>query len=166
MRKAILGVLLVMLCYAPFSVAQNTDELDIDRLFQDLRQTLIRRSTPEDLLSPSLTASQRQKEAQKAVRPYVTLQFKYNIADLQRTNTNEAKLPLIMEWETARESGRLTDSAELEKVGDRWYFRDFDFMAFPWVIVLGACSIGVAFAIVVLYLYRRSSKRQRQPVPA
>jgi hypothetical protein len=130
MRKAIFGVLLVALSVVPISIAQSTDEQGIDRLFQDLKQTLINRSAPEDLLSPSLTASQRQEEAQKALRPYVKLQFRYNLADLQRTNATQAKLPLIMEWETARQTGTIKVSAELEKIDDRWYFRNFDFMAF------------------------------------
>jgi hypothetical protein len=166
MRKAIFGVLLVMLWIAPIGIAQSTDEQGIDQLFQDLKQTLINRSAPEGLLSPSLPASQRQEEARKALRPYVKLQFRYNLADLQRTDATQAKLPLIMEWETARQTGTITGSAELEKIDDRWYFRNFDFMAFPWAIIVIGCSFGIAFAIVVLYLYKRSIKHRRQPLPA
>jgi hypothetical protein len=163
MHKVIFGLFLLMFWQVPLATAQSTDEADIDRLFQDLKQTLIKRSVPNDLLSPSLTASQREKEVQKAIRPYVTLQFKFNVADMGRVNSNEAKLPLIVEYETAREVGRLTGSAELERVDGRWYFRDFDFMTFPWALVIGMCSIGVAFAAVVLFLSKRSKKRQRQP---
>jgi hypothetical protein len=161
MRRVTLLVLLVILAIAPISIAQNTDEQDIDRLFLDLKQTLIKRSAPEGLLSPSLPISQRQQEAQKAVRPYVSIQFRYNVADLQRTSEKRAKLPLIMEWETARSTSRLTGTAQLEKVDDRWYFTNFDFMTFPWVIVVVMCSFGVAFAAVVQYLYWRSKKRRR-----
>jgi hypothetical protein len=84
------------------------------------------------------------------VRPYVSIQFRYNLADLQPTSSNRAKLPLIKEWETARETGRLTGTAQLEKVGNRWYFADFDFMTFPWVLIVVMCLFGVAFAVVVL----------------
>jgi hypothetical protein len=99
------------------------------------------------------------------VRPYVSIQFRYNLADLQPTSSNRAKLPLIMEWETARETGRLTGTAQLEKVGNRWYFADFDFMTFPWVLIVVMCLFGVAFAVVVLYFHWRPQK-QLQSVPA
>jgi hypothetical protein len=166
MRKAILGVLLVALSIVPIGIAQSTDEQGIDRLFQDLKLALINRSAPEALLSPSMAPSRRQEEAQKALRPYVTLQFRYNLADLHQTNAMQAKLPLIMEWETARQTGTITGSAELEKINDRWYFRNFDFMAFPWAITVIGCSFGIAFAVVVLYLYRRSIRHRRQLLPA
>jgi len=113
-HKAILGLLLLVFCLAPIGNAQNTDEQDIDRLFQDLKQMLLKRSAPEGLLSPSLTASRRQEEARKVLAPYITLQFKYKLADMQHTDLNEAKLPLTIEWETEGESRRLTDSAQLE----------------------------------------------------
>lgn len=165
MRRFKLWVLLLIVAISPTSLAQNADEQDIDRLFLDLKQTLIQRSAPEGLLWPSLTKEQRQKEAQKAVRPYVSIQIRYNLADLQRTSSNQAKIPLIIEYETARQTGRLTGTAELEKVDNRWYFVDFDFMAFPWVLIVVMCSFGVAFAVVVLYFYWRP-KKQRHAVPA
>jgi hypothetical protein len=61
MRRRKLWVLLVIVTIAPISIAQNADEQDIDRLFSDLKQTLIKRSAPDGLLSPSLTGAQRQK---------------------------------------------------------------------------------------------------------
>jgi hypothetical protein len=165
MRKVIVSVLLAVLALVSRGIAQNSDEQDIDRLFQSLKQTLIHRSTPESLLSPLLTASKRQEEAKRALRPYLTVQFKYNVADMDREGPNEAKLPLIMEWEAASSSGRIESSAHLIKVGDHWYFRDFDFMAFPWVLVVVMCSFSVALVGLVLYLYFRS-KRLRQRVVA
>jgi len=165
MRRYKSLVLLVIVAITPISIAQNADEQDIDRLFSDLKQTLIKRSAPEVLLSPSLTMAQRQKEAQKTLRPYLSIEFRYNLADLQHTSSKQAKLPLIVEWETARATGRLTATAQLEKVDNRWYFMDFDFMTFPWVLVAIMCSLGFAFAVVVLYFYWRP-KKQRQTVPA
>ena len=126
---------------------------------------LIKRTVPEALLSPAFIASRRQEEAEKAMRPYVSVVFKYNLADLERTSPTTAKLPLIVEWETARETGRISDTALLERVDDRWYFKNFGFMTFPWLLIAVMCSFGVAFAVVVLYFYWRTKKR-RQAVPA
>lgn len=162
----VLSVMLTLFALTADMVGQNTDEQDIDRLFRDLKQTLINRSTAERLLSPSLTASKRQEEAQKALRPYLTVEIKYNVADIDRTGQNEAKLPLIMEWETARASGRIQDSAHLIKVGDRWYFRDFDFMTFPWALVVVICSFSVALVGLVFNLYFRSKRMGRRIQPA
>lgn len=159
MHKTMLCVVLFVFGIAGVGVAQSTDERDIDRLFQDLRQTLIKRSAPDSLLVPTDTFSQRIEEAQKAMRPYVGLQFKYNLADLQRKTQNTATLPLIIQWETARSSGRLESTAHLEEVDGRWYFRDFEFMQFPWAIVIGGCSLGLVFTVVALYFYRRSQTR-------
>jgi hypothetical protein len=141
-------------------ISQNTDEQDIDRLFADLKAMLINRTLPEPLLSPTLAASRRQAEAEKAMRPYVSIAFRYNLADLQRTSPNTAKLPLIIEWETARETGRISETAFLEKVGNQWYFKNFNFMNFPWLLIGVMSSFGVAFAVVVLYFYRRSKKQK------
>jgi hypothetical protein len=165
-RREGLVVLLMLFGFVRISGAQSTDERDVDRLFEEFKQALMRRTSPGGLLSPSLEASQRERETQKASRPYVSLQFKYNLAALQRTSASGAKLPLMMEWETAHETGRLTASARLEKVADRWYFSDFDFRAFPWAIIMIGCFIGVAFAVLVLYFYWRSRKRRRQTLSA
>ncbi len=162
-------MLVLVLALSSISVTQSTDEQDIDRLFQDLKQELVKRSSPHALLAPSLTAQQRHKESEKIVRPYLNIKFKYNVADLQRTSSNEAELPLIVEWETVHESGSMTDSAHLVKVDGRWYFRDFDFMTVSWTlitIIVVMCASGVAFAVFVLYLYYRSRKGRRQQVSA
>lgn len=169
MRRAIFGVLLMVLGLTSISFAQTTDEQDIDRLFQDFKQALLKRSSPDALLAPSLTAPQRRKEAEKALRPYIDIKFKYNVGDLQRTSSNEAELPLIIEWETVHESGSMTDSAHLIRVEGRWYFKDFDFMVFSWTlitIIVLMCAGGVAFATFVVYLYYRLRKGQRQQVSA
>jgi hypothetical protein len=170
MLKILLCAALLMFTISTICNAQNADQQDIDRLFADLRQTLIKRTAPDAFLSPTLPAVRRQEEAQKALRPYVTLEFRYNLADLKQSGPNVAKLPLIMEWETANGSGKISASAQLEKVDNRWYFTNFDFMSFPWMfVVVVACSVAVAFASVVLYLYWRLYKRlkkSRQPVSA
>ena len=164
MQKTLIGALVVLILLVSKCVPQNSDEQDIDRLFADLKQTLVKRATPDALLSPTLSAAQRQDEVKKATRPYVTIDFKYNLADLQRTSPTRAKLPLIMEWETARQTGRIQDTAQLEKVDGRWYFSDFDFMAFPWVLVVVGCSLAVGFASLVICFYRRNKKRSPVPV--
>jgi hypothetical protein len=169
MQRAIVGVLGLVLALSSISFAQSTDQQDIDRLFQDLKQLLVKRSPPDALLAPSLTAQKRHKESEKTVRPYLNIEFKYNVADLQRNGSNEAELPLIVEWETKHGSGSLTDSADLVRVDGRWYFKDFDFMAFSWTlitIIVVMCASGVAFAVFVLYLYYRYRKGRRQLVSA
>ena len=170
MLRIPLGAALLMFTISTICNAQNADQQDIDRLFADLRQTLIKRTAPDALLSPAVPAVRRQEEAQKALRPYVTLEFRYNLADLKQTGPNVAKLPMIVEWETANGSSTITASAQLEKVDNRWYFTNFDFMSFPWVVVIVlACLVAVAFASVVLYLYWRlywRFKKSRHPVSA
>jgi hypothetical protein len=165
MRKIPTILLILLSAFVSTCMSQNPDEQDIDRLFSDLKTMLIKRTVPEALISPSFTGSRRQAEAEKAMRPYVSVAFKYNLADLQRMGPSTAKLPLIIEWETARETGRISDTAQLEKVDNRWYFKDFDFMTFPWLFIAVGCSFGVAFAVVVLYFYWRNKKRH-QVVPA
>jgi len=169
MQRAIFGALGLVLALTSMSFTQTTDEQDIDRLFQDLKQVLVKRSSPDALLAPSLTPQQRHKESEKTARPYLNIKFKYNVADLQRTSSNEAELPLIVEWETVHGSGSMTGSAHLARVDGRWYFRDFDFMTFSWTmitIIVVMCATGVAFAAFVLYLYFRLRKGRRQQVPA
>lgn len=169
MQRAIFGVLGLVLALTSISFTQTTDEQDIDRLFQDLKQVLVKRSSPDALLAPSLTAQQRHEESEKTVRPYLNIKFKYNVADLQRRSSNEAELPLIVEWETVHESGSMTDSAHLVRVDGRWYFRDFDFMTFSWTlitVIVVMCASGVAFVAFALYLYYRFRKGRRQQVSA
>ena len=169
MQRTIFGVLALVLGLTSISFAQTADEQDIDRLFQDLKQAVVKRSSPDALLAPSLTAQQRHKESEKIVRPYLNITFKYNVADLQRTSSNEAELPLIVEWETVHESGSATDSAHLVRVEGRWYFRDFDFMTFSWTLItimVVMCAGGVAFAVFVLSFYSRLRKGRRQQVSA
>jgi hypothetical protein len=164
MQKIPTVLLILLFAFVPTCISQKTNEQDIDRLFADLKAMLIKRTIPEALLSPAFIASRRQEEAEKAMRPYVSVAFKYNLADLQRTSQGTAKLPLIIEWETARETGRISDTALLEKVDGRWYFKNFDFMTFPWLLVAVMCSFGVAFSVLVLHFYWRTKKR-RQVVP-
>ena len=85
------------------------------------------------------------------------------MADLERTGPNEAQLPLIVEWETARASERFQDSVHLVKVGDRWYLRDFDFMTFPWVLLWVVCSCPVALLGIVLDFRARRVRRRVVP---
>jgi hypothetical protein len=169
MRRIILGALGLVLAVTSISFSQTTNEQDIDRLFRDFKQSLIKRSLLDALLAPSLTAEQRQKEIEKAVRPYLNIEFKYNVGDLQRTSASDAELPLIVEWESVHASGSMTGSADLVNVDGRWYFRDFDFMTMSWTLItitVVMCTVGVAFAAFVLYLYYRLRKRQPQQVPA
>jgi hypothetical protein len=104
-QRFIFGVLGLVLALTSIGFTQTTDEQDIDRLFQDLKQALVKRSSPDALLAPSLAAQQRYKEIEKTVRPYLNVTFKYKVGDLRRTSSNEAELPLIVEWETVHESG-------------------------------------------------------------
>jgi hypothetical protein len=163
MHKIIRSIVLAVLVLTSGGVAQNAGEQEIDKLFQELKLTLVNRSRPENLLSPLRSESKRQKGAQKALRPYLTVQFKSNVADLERTGPNDAQLPLTVEWETARASGGFQDSAHLVKVGDRWYLRDFDFMTFPWVLLWVVCSFSVALVGIVLYF--RAGRVRRRIVP-
>src|SRR5678815_642120 len=135
MRKIPTILLVLLSAFVLTCMSQNPDEQDIDRLFADLKASLIKRTIPEALLSPTFIASGRQEEAEKAMRPYVSVAFKYNLADLQRTSPSTAKLPLIIEWETARATGRISNTALLERIDNRWYFKNFDFMTFPWLLI-------------------------------
>lgn len=166
MRYSVLLFALLLFAPAPQALCQDKDRTDIDQLFHALKLALIQRSSPERFLSPSLPASRRGREAEKAVRPYVTLEFKYNLADLRSEGSDRAALPLIVEWETAKASGRMTDTAELEKVDGQWFFRNYGFLSFPWGMVVGGCLIGVAFATTVLYFFVRSRRRTRAAVIA
>ena len=132
MRKIPTILLVLLSAFVLTCMSQNPDEKDIDRLFEDLKASLIKRTVPEALLSlPTFIASERQEEAEKAMRPYVSVAFKYNLADLQRTSPSTAKLPLIIEWETARATGRVSNTALLERIDNRWYFKNFDFIISP-----------------------------------
>ena len=169
MQRRTFGVLGFVLALASISFAQTNDKQDIDRLFQDLKKALVTRSAPDSLLAPSLTEQQRHKEIQKTTRPYLDIKFRYNVGDLQSTSSNEAELPLIVEWETVHESGSMTDSAHLVRVDGRWYFRDFDFITMSWTlitVIVVMCAGGVAFAAFVLYWYYRIRRGRRQQVAA
>jgi hypothetical protein len=169
MQRSSFGVLGLVLALTSIGFTQTTDEKDIDRLFQDFKQALVKRSSPDALLTPSLTVQQRHKEIEKTVRPYLNVNFKYNVGDLRRTSFNEAELPLIVEWETVHGSGSMTDSADLVRVDGRWYFSNFDFMTISWTlitIIVVMCTGAVAFAAFVLYLYYHIRKRGRQQVAA
>jgi hypothetical protein len=165
MRRSSFGVLLLVVLLTSISIAETTDEEDINRLFQDLKQTLVKRSSPDALRAPSLTPPQRHKAVEKALGPCLNIEFKYNVGDLRRTGSNEAELPLIVQWETVHATHSSTDSADLIKVDGRWYFKDFDFMTISWPMILFIvvmCSCGMAFAVFVLYLYYRLKAQPQQ----
>ncbi len=133
----------------------------IDDRIEQLRQTLLTRRSPAFLLVPSLDEQNRSEQSSRVMRPYVSLQFNYNLADLRWKGEGAAELPVRVHWETARVDGSLSGTMKLARIGDDWYFRSFDFLLFPWGEVTAAALLAVAFTVGVFLIYRRLRNRKR-----
>jgi hypothetical protein len=113
------------------------------------------------MLVPALDEQSRTDQSRKVMRPYVSLQFEYNLADLQWKGEDSIELPARVRWETPRVEGSLTGTIKMVRVAGDWYFRSFDFLLFPWgEVILGGLA-AIAFTVGVFWLVRRFNKRNK-----
>jgi hypothetical protein len=122
---------------------------------EQLRETLLARKSPSFLLPPSMSEQIRAQQSSSVMRPYVVLQFEYNLADVRWKGDDAAELPLRVNWKTAKVEGSLSGTAQFVRVGDEWYFGSFDFLLFPWREVVLASLLAVAFTVAIFVLFRR-----------
>lgn len=152
----------IFLCITVFAFA-STEPIQQDQInnrIQELRETLLSRKSPESLLLPSLDTQSRTEESHRVMRAYVSLQFSYNLADIRSEGENLAEIPVRIHWETPQVQGYLTGTMKLTRVGDKWYFRSFDFLLFPWNKVIAASLVAVAFTVGIFLVYRRLRRRK------
>jgi uncharacterized protein YchJ len=156
----IAAILLLTLTSIAQGQQEQTREADPTALILELRTALLARQSASPYLSPQLSLAQRQKIAESVMRPYLTIDILYNPQDLVEKDSNHAVIAVRTQWETAKTTFNGTRDIHFVNIGGRWYFADLDFMSFPWVIVVVAGAIGIAFAVLVLTLVQRSRKQQ------
>jgi len=158
---------LIMLCatISAFASAAPEQQEKINSRIQQLRQVLLTRGSPDSMLVPSVDEQSRVDQSRSVMRPYISLQFEYSMADLRWKGEDVAELPVRVRWETAKVDGSLSGTMNLVRVGGEWYFRSFDFLQFPWAEVILAALVAVAFTVGMFWLARKL-KNRRKAAPA
>jgi len=59
--------------------------------------------------------------------------------------------------------GSISATERLEKVDEHWYFSEYDFTVFPWLIIFVAFSVCIRASVVLYFYLRRQKREQRVP---
>lgn len=119
--------------------------------------------TPAEVLNPNLSPSDRDKNLDRLSAPNYELSI---VPEAAPTITNGlAAAPVRVHFDD-QEGNRLDASATAHfiKVGNAWYFSNFDFMEWPLFLVgalVFGVLIGIAYAASVLILWRKLVRQGR-----
>lgn len=162
MTIGFMGVAIILYAQAPTST-QDADQI------KSLMAALSNHSkTPAEVLNPNLSQSDRDKNLERLSAPNYELSI---VPEAAPTITNgSASAPVRVHFDD-QEGNTLDASATAHfiKVGNMWYFSNFDFMRIPLflIFVIVVCAlIGIAYAATVLVLWRRLTKQGRFGIDA
>jgi hypothetical protein len=123
---------------------------------------------PAEVLNPNLSTSDRDKNLERLSAPNYELSI---VPEAAPTIANGSAAAPVRVHFNDQEGNTLDASATAHfiKVGNTWYFSNFDFMRVPLflIFVIVVCAlIGIAYATTVLVLWRRLMKQGRFGIDA
>lgn len=124
--------------------------------------------TPADVLNPNLAPSVRDKDLNRFSAPNYDLSIVPEAAPA--ITDHFAAVPVRVSFDD-RNGNTLNASvtAHFIKVGNTWYFSDFDFMKWPVFLIavlVAGILIGIAYAATILVLLRRLIRDRQLRVSA
>lgn len=141
-------------------VAPRSDADQISRLITTLSSHT---RSPSDLLDPSLNSSERAKNLSRfSASPFeLTLRPTEGIPKI---TGDSVAVPVRVHYSTKGNYLDADATAHFVKRDGTWYFSDYDFLSMPIFLIVAIIScvvVGIAYAAVVLVLWRRALRRER-----
>jgi len=141
---------------------------EIQTLIQSFVKTANEDGDVSVYLSPNRTPSEIAHQKEIIRRPFVEMKISgYFPANIELQGTDRASLAAWADWKTLHESATGNVTLHFEKVSGHWYFSDFDFVIFPWLLVFGILGLFLVYFLplgafcVHLFLTTRGLPKER-----
>jgi hypothetical protein len=150
-----------MVVVMPLLAQTPTATSDADQIAALMAGLSHHSQAPAGVLDPNLSPADREKNLRRLSAPNYELSL---VAEGNPAITGDtASVPIRVRFDD-KEGDTLDTSATANfvKRGERWYFSNFDFMAWPAflvVVLVGGILVGIAYATTVLVLWTKLSRR-------
>ena len=155
------GLLVFWLILSNFLVAQSDFSADRRQISQMLAGLSDHSIKPADVLDPSLDPAKRRTSLGYFRDPTYQLTL-VPISDIKVSPSGSATVPVTVRFKNENKEVSVQTTAEFVKRNQVWYFANFDFVAFPPIIV-AVIVVGILVAIFYasgVLLLRRKLLRQ------
>jgi hypothetical protein len=124
------------------------DQKEIQTLIQSFVKTASDEGDLSVYLSPNKTPTEAAHQKEIIHRPFVQMKISgYFPESIKLQGADRASLATWADWKTLHESAAGNVTLHFEKVGGHWYFSDFDFVFFPWLLVFGTLGLFLTYII-------------------
>jgi hypothetical protein len=155
MKRAVCLIFILAIAQAGAQTSANWKQnakVEIGQLIRTFGSQMSDNQDVGALLSPHLADQAREAELNAAYKSYIEFTISgFNLdRDLSFTDQDHAAIRAWIHWKTPHLESESEATIQFEKVGDRWYFRDFKFLRFPTAMVVALCGLGLVYAVLVV----------------
>lgn len=149
-------VVFVIAMACQLCVAQQTGE-QVANLIERFQKTVQEGQTPSVFLSPNTRDADAQLQLFQG--KFDSFSVKFDASEIEPTEPERATVPATILWRRGESNLERHTKLKFERVNGQWYFNDFRFMRFPWVLFTSIALAGFAVGIAILFIYLRFRKR-------
>jgi hypothetical protein len=162
-KRRVYGLVLVAALFLILSVGAfgSNPAYEISAVLQSFVETANRQASLDPFLAPSIQGEARDQELRFVNQPFEKLEIShYELSNLRFHGEDRAELQADVHWQTKHSDLVQTATLRFVRIGDKWYFSDFEFFRFNWLGVAIGTTIAVVWAGFVLRYFRHWRKHQ------
>ena len=153
MTVAVCAVLIL----ASYPCVSQEPQSQIVDLIHSFQETVQEGRTPSALLSPS--SPDHDAQLKQFVPRFQTFDARYSPSEIHFTNDNHAEVPATIEWSRTESHLSRHTTIKFERINGRWYFTDFNFMTFPYLLFFSIALAGFLVGMLILVAYLKMRKK-------
>ena len=128
----------------------------VTRFVADVRKGV----PPSQYLSPKLSPDERERQMKLVAGRFLTFDLVPDFSRLHVEDRTHVRVPVNEAWTREGTEVMRNTHIDLVRVGDAWYFVNFEFVPFPralfWILLLGAIFMAALILGFYIHINRRN----------